>query len=60
MNKLTTGEKMALLRYHGEALARAFSGIQSPYRGDLIERAERALAIIKSIPRIEFALEDKS
>jgi hypothetical protein len=56
--RLTTGEKMSLLQYHGQALASAFRGVQSPHRDDLLESAERALALIKSIPKIEFAIEE--
>jgi hypothetical protein len=55
---LTTSEKMSLLQHHGEVLAGAFRGVQSPHRGDLLESAERALALIKSIPKIEFAIEE--
>ena len=54
--KLSTSEKISLLQHHGEALSGAFTGIQSPDRDELIEHATRALAIIKSIPKIEFSI----
>ena len=60
MTKLETHEKINLLRYHGECLSRAFiSGIGSPSRPDLIQNAERALEIIKSIPKVHFADTEK-
>jgi hypothetical protein len=55
---LTIPEKMSLLQHHGEVIASAFRGGRSPDRSNLIESAERALALIKSIPKIEFAIEE--
>lgn len=55
---LSTTEKMSLIRHHGERLAGAFQSVRSPNRADLIENAERALALIKSIPKIEYAIEE--
>jgi hypothetical protein len=55
---LTTTEKMSLLRHHGEVIASAFKGVRSPDRRDLLASAERALALIKSIPKIEYAIEE--
>lgn len=55
---LTTLEKMSLVRHHGEVIAGAFNTVQSPNRTDLIASAERALALIKSIPKVEFAIEE--
>lgn len=59
MKGLTTAEKMSLVRYHGEALSRAFLAIQSPHRQDLIEHAEKVLALVKSIPKLEYAIEER-
>ena len=56
--QLSTSEKMNLLQHHGQVLATAFRGVRSPHRTDLLESAERALALIKSIPKIEFAIEE--
>lgn len=58
MKTMTVGEKIALLQYHGQALASAFSAVRSRNKSDLIEHAERALALIKSIPKIEYAIEE--
>lgn len=58
MKGLSVGEKMALLQYHGEALAGAFRAVRSPHKDDLIEHAERALALINSIPKIEYAIDE--
>lgn len=55
---LSTAEKMSLLQHHGEVIASAFRGVQSPDRRDLIESAERAMSLIKSIPKIEYAIEE--
>ena len=53
---LSDGEKKELLRYHGQVLAKAFTGLTSTYRDDLIEHAEKAIELIKSIPKIEFSI----
>ena len=53
MKGLSTREKMSLLRHHGEVISTAFIGVRSPNRSELIESAERALALIKSIPKID-------
>lgn len=55
---LSTAEKMSLVQYHGECLARAFHAVRSPSRTEMIESAERALVLIKSIPKVEFAIEE--
>ena len=57
MQKMTTGEKMNLLRYHGECLARSFTGIGENHKDEMLDHAERAIALIKSIPKIEFSIE---
>jgi hypothetical protein len=56
-NQLSVQERKELLRYHGECLSRAFCGIPSPQRADMLHHAERALQLLKSIPKIEFAIE---
>lgn len=57
--ELSVVEKMHLLHCHGEKLAGAFRGGRLPDRADLIESAERAMTLIKSIPKTEFAIEDR-
>jgi hypothetical protein len=52
MKALSDSEKMELLRYHGERLSRAFLGIHT--RDEMIDHAQRAIEIIKSIPKIQF------
>jgi hypothetical protein len=57
MKVLTTSEKFALIRSHGEDLARANRGVQATKRSDVLEAAQRIIELIKSIPKAELGIE---
>lgn len=57
MKALTTTEKFALIRDHGEMLARVNRGVQSTKRSDVLEAATRIIELIKSIPKAELGIE---
>lgn len=57
MKALTTSEKFALIRDHGEALSRAGRGVQMTKRSDVLAATQRIIELIKSIPRAELGIE---
>jgi hypothetical protein len=57
MKALTTSEKFALIRDHGEMLSRVNRGVQATKRSDVLEAANRVIELIKSIPKAELGIE---
>lgn len=57
MKALTTSEKLALIRDHGDGLARAGRGVQQTKRSDVLEAATRVIELIKSIPKADLGIE---
>lgn len=58
MKTMTSSEKFSLIRHHGESLARSGLGIPATKRGDVVESAQRILELAKSIPKIEWGIEE--
>lgn len=54
MKAMTEYEKMELIRYHGERLSKAFTGIRGDTKQDIIDNATRVIELVKSIPKIHF------
>ena len=54
MKSLTTSEKYSLIRHHAECLGLVGMTVSSRSRSELIESAERIIALLKSVPKIEF------
>ena len=55
---MTTSEKFALIRHHGDVLSRTGMAVMGPRRSDIIASAERIIDLIKTVPKIELGAED--
>jgi hypothetical protein len=58
MKKLSTSEKLSLIRMHGKRLAKTGRGIGMPVRSDTLASAQRIIDLAKSIPKTEWAIEE--
>lgn len=58
MKTMTVGEKFSLIRYHGDILAVVASGIPMTKRSEVLESAQRIIELAKSIPAVEWGIED--
>jgi hypothetical protein len=58
MKQLSVSEKFELIRHHGSLISAAFSRVQQPRRSDILESAERVIALAKSISKHEFGIEE--
>lgn len=57
MKALTTGEKLGLIRHHGQALASTGHSVMMPLKSDILESAQRIIELAKSIPKAELGIE---
>lgn len=57
MKALTTGEKLGLIRHHGQSLASTGHSIRMPTKSDILESAQRIIDLAKSIPKTELGIE---
>lgn len=55
MQKLSTHEKIALIREHGNRLSMAFCGVPVQRKSDIISRAKRVIELANAIPASEYA-----
>ncbi len=58
MKALSVGEKFELIRHHGDGLARTGTGARSALRSEVLESAQRIIELAKSIPKLEWGVED--
>lgn len=58
MKAMTTGEKIALIRYHAQSLAQFGMVGRNPTKSEVLDSVARIAALIKSVPKYEFGVED--
>ena len=58
MKSLTVSEKFELIRHHGSRITNSMTSVQQPRRSDILESAERVIALAKSISKHEFGIEE--
>jgi hypothetical protein len=57
MKTMTTSEKFALIRHHGQALRETGIGAPMTRRSDVLEATRRIAELAKSIPKAEWGVE---